>query len=44
MKSETKIKQIKILKNAIQKGLNSPRIVNFNLDNHLAKLKLKKRK
>ena len=28
-----------ILKKAIQQGLNSPRVENFNFDEHLAKLK-----
>ena len=32
------------LKNAIQEGLNSPRVENFNFDEHLAKLKSGKRK
>lgn len=32
------------LKNAIQEGLNSPRVENFDFDEHLAKLKSKKRK
>jgi antitoxin ParD1/3/4 len=31
------------LKNAIQKGLNSPRVENFDFDAHLAKLKSSKR-
>ncbi len=31
------------LKNAIQQGLNSPRVENFNFDIHLAKLKSLKR-
>jgi len=32
------------LKNAIQQGLNSPRVENFNFDEHLAKLKSEKTK
>ncbi|PKQ45841.1 type II toxin-antitoxin system ParD family antitoxin [Confluentibacter flavum] len=32
------------LKNAIQEGLNSPRVENFNFDEHLAKLKSEKGK
>lgn len=32
------------LKNAIQQGINSPRIENFDFDEHLSKLKLEKRK
>ena len=32
------------LKNAIQQGLNSPRIENFDFDVHLTKLKSSKRK
>ncbi len=32
------------LKNAIQEGLNSPRVENFDFDEHLAKLKSEKRK
>jgi antitoxin ParD1/3/4 len=32
------------LKNAIQEGLNSPRVENFDFDKHLEKLKLEKRK
>ncbi len=32
------------LKNAIQDGLNSPRVENFDFDEHLVKLKSKKRK
>lgn len=32
------------LKSAIQQGLNSPRIENFDFDEHLAKLKSEKRK
>ena len=32
------------LKNAIQQGLNSPRVENFDFDDHLAKLKLEIRK
>ena len=32
------------LKNAIQQGLNSPRIENFDFDAHLIKLKSSKRK
>jgi antitoxin ParD1/3/4 len=31
------------LKNAIEQGLNSPRIKNFDFDKHLAKLKSEKR-
>jgi antitoxin ParD1/3/4 len=31
------------LKNAIQEGLNSPRVENFDFDDHLAKLKSQKR-
>ncbi len=31
------------LKNAIQAGLNSPRVENFNFDAHLTKLKSEKR-
>lgn len=30
------------LKNAIQEGLNSPRVENFDFDDHLAKLKSEK--
>jgi len=33
-----------VLKNAIQTGLNSPRVENFDFDDHLIKLKLEKRK
>lgn len=33
-----------VLKNAIQEGLNSPRVENFDFDEHLAKLKSEKRK
>lgn len=32
------------LKNAIQKGLSSPRVENFDFDEHLAKLKSQRRK
>jgi antitoxin ParD1/3/4 len=32
------------LKSAIQQGLNSPRVENFNFDEHLAKLKSEGRK
>lgn len=32
------------LKNAINEGLNSPRIENFDFEDHLAKLKSEKRK
>lgn len=32
------------LKSAIQQGLNSPRVENFDFDEHLAKLKSEKRK
>ncbi len=32
------------LKNAIQEGMNSPKIENFDFDEHLAKLKSEKRK
>lgn len=32
------------LKNAIQEGLNSPRVEDFDFDEHLAKLKSEKRK
>ena len=32
------------LKNAIQEGLNSPRVEDFDFDEHLAKLKADKRK
>lgn len=32
------------LKNAIQKGLNSPTVENFDFDKHLKNLKSKKRK
>lgn len=32
------------LKNAIQLGMNSPRVENFDFDEHLAKLKSEKRK
>lgn len=32
------------LKNAIQQGLNSPRIENFDFDEHLAKLKSERNK
>ncbi len=32
------------LRSAIQKGLNSPRVENFDFDTHLAKLKSEKRK
>jgi antitoxin ParD1/3/4 len=32
------------LKNAIQEGLNSPRIENFDFDENLKKLKVEKRK
>jgi antitoxin ParD1/3/4 len=31
------------LKNAIQAGLNSPRVENFDFDDHLAKLKSQKK-
>ena len=33
-----------VLKNAIQEGLNSPRVENFDFDEHLAKLKSERRK
>lgn len=33
-----------VLKSAIQQGLNSPRIENFDFDEHLAKLKSERRK
>ncbi|HNY54590.1 MAG: type II toxin-antitoxin system ParD family antitoxin [Sphingobacteriales bacterium] len=36
--------KILALKNAIQKGLNSSRVENFDFDEHLTKLKSKKRK
>ena len=36
--------KILALKNAIQKGLNSSRVENFDFDEHLTKLKYKKRK
>jgi antitoxin ParD1/3/4 len=32
------------LKNAIQKGLNSPRVENFDFDENLERLKAEKRK
>lgn len=32
------------LKNAIQEGLNSPRVENFDFDEHLSRLKSEKRK
>ncbi len=32
------------LKNAIQQGINSPRVENFDFDEHLAKLKSDKKK
>lgn len=32
------------LRNAIQEGLNSPRVENFDFDEHLAKIKSKRRK
>ena len=32
------------LKNAIQEGLNSPRVENFDFDDHLVKLKSERRK
>lgn len=32
------------LRNAIQEGLNSPKVENFDFDEHLAKLKSEKRK
>ncbi|NQU54499.1 MAG: type II toxin-antitoxin system ParD family antitoxin [Bacteroidetes bacterium] len=32
------------LKNAIQEGLNSPRVENFDFDEHLTKLQSEKRK
>ena len=32
------------LKHAIQEGLNSPRVENFDFDDHLVKLKSEKRK
>lgn len=32
------------LRSAIQEGLNSPRVENFDFDEHLAKLKSEKRK
>ena len=32
------------IKSAIQEGLDSPRVGNFNFDEHLAKLKSEKRK
>jgi antitoxin ParD1/3/4 len=33
-----------LFKNAIQKGLNSPTVENFDFEEHLAKLKSEKRK
>lgn len=33
-----------VLRNAIQKGLESPRVENFNFDENLKQLKAKKRK
>jgi antitoxin ParD1/3/4 len=41
---ENEESKVVALKNAIQHGLNSPRVENFDFDLHLAKLKSEKRK
>jgi antitoxin ParD1/3/4 len=41
---ENEESKVTALKSAIQQGLNSPRVENFNFDEHLAKLKLERRK
>ena len=41
---ENEESKITVLKNAIQDGLNSPRVVNFDFDENLKKLKSEKRK
>ncbi|MDR2145863.1 MAG: type II toxin-antitoxin system ParD family antitoxin [Tannerella sp.] len=41
---ENEENKIVALKSAIQQGLSSPRVENFDFDEHLAKLKSKKRK
>lgn len=40
---ENEESKVVALKNAIQQGLDSPRIENFDFDKHLAKLKSEKR-
>ncbi len=41
---ETEENKVIALKNAIQEGMNSPRIENFDFDGNLKKLKSEKRK
>lgn len=41
---ENEESKVVALKNAIQQGLNSPRVENFDFDTHLAKLKSEKSK
>ncbi|MBP9152915.1 MAG: type II toxin-antitoxin system ParD family antitoxin [Flavobacteriales bacterium] len=41
---ETEENKVIALKNAIQEGMNSPRIENFDFDENLKKLKSEKRK
>lgn len=41
---ENEESKVTALKNSIQEGLNSPRVENFDFDEHLSKLKSEKRK
>jgi len=41
---ENEENKVVALKSAIQQGLNSPRVENFDFDEHLAKLKSERRK
>ncbi|NBC24282.1 MAG: type II toxin-antitoxin system ParD family antitoxin [Bacteroidetes bacterium] len=41
---ENEESKVIVLKNAIQEGLNSPRVENFDFDENLKKLKAEKRK
>lgn len=41
---ESEESKVIALKNAIEEGLNSPRVENFDFDENLKKLKLEKRK
>jgi antitoxin ParD1/3/4 len=41
---ENEESKVMALRNAIQEGLNSPRVESFDFDEHLERLKLEKRK
>ncbi|MCF8232921.1 MAG: type II toxin-antitoxin system ParD family antitoxin, partial [Bacteroidales bacterium] len=41
---EKEVSKVIVLKNAIQEGLNSPRVENFDFDENLKKLKAEKKK